>query len=247
MERIYVKPQFKLRQELTLPKDRRYRNEDSYQSSDRRGIYALSDGASISYDSASWARILVRRFAQFPVVDDQWLDGAVADFQRLHNRDSMTWMQQAAFDRGSFASLLGVRYAMDTETIHIFAIGDSLAVLCDGNEIKATFPYQSQDQFDSPPQLLSTNKPKNSFLSEAIQNSKLVVDWPLKGLAAPSLFCVTDALGRWLLERQNETPSPIILLRKIVEGGRKQFTNFVRSERAAKRMRLDDTTMLALW
>jgi len=68
----------------------------------------VSDGASVSFDSASWSRILARRFAQHPQFDPDWVAQAIADYAKLHDRDSLPWMQQAAFDRGSFASLLGV-------------------------------------------------------------------------------------------------------------------------------------------
>jgi len=45
---------------FSVPKREDQHNEDSFHRS-AKGVYALSDGASVSFDSASWARILVRR------------------------------------------------------------------------------------------------------------------------------------------------------------------------------------------
>jgi len=127
-------------------------NEDCWQNS-HKGAGAVSDGASVSFDSAAWSRILARRYAQHPCFDDTWVAAAIAAYAELHDRDSLPWMQQAAFDRGSFASLLGVTDRGDRQ-VAILAIGDSLAVLCDGDRVVASFPYEAPEQFDANPQLL---------------------------------------------------------------------------------------------
>src|SRR5689334_10979412 len=95
---------------FSVEKTEGYLNEDARSISPRRGVSALSDGASVSFDSAAWAKILVRRYAQNPQFDRQWLRGAINEFAKLYDRESLPWMQQASFDRGSFASLLGVKH-----------------------------------------------------------------------------------------------------------------------------------------
>jgi hypothetical protein len=228
---------------LSVPKARGQRNEDAWQFS-RKGVAALSDGASVSFDSASWARILVRRYAQNPCFDAGWLAVALAEFAELHERESLPWMQQAAFDRGSFASLLGLRRRADG-WVRILAIGDSIAVLCDADRVVATFPYEAAEQFDERPVLLSTNPAQNAFLTEHDPACDFGIDWDVGALESPALICATDALGHWIIVHRNECPSPIAALRAI--GSRREFTRFVAAERAAGRMRLDDTTLLAYW
>ncbi len=75
-------------------------------------------------------------------------------------------MQQASFDKGSFASLLGVRIADGGRAIQVLSVGDSLAVLCDGDRIKATFPLSSAAEFTRSPQLICTNPTHNAFLDK---------------------------------------------------------------------------------
>jgi hypothetical protein len=239
-----VPKKFALPLAFSVPKVEGQRNEDGYQRSSK-GAYALSDGASISFDSASWARILVRRFAQNPYFTPEWLTAALTEFHKLYDRDKLPWMKQASFDKGSFASLLGVQIMDQPMLFNIFAIGDSLAVLCDGNEIKATFPYTEAAQFDNSPQLLSTNPVENAFLDAKNGNHERSVNWTFSGLEQPGLLCMTDALGQWVLASRDAEQSPIGVLRNLKT--RKTFRHFVHTERASGRMRRDDTTLLAIW
>jgi len=220
------------------------RNEDSFHRS-RKGVYALSDGASVSFDSASWARILVRRYARKPEFTQAWLAAAIAEFRKLYDRETMPWMQQASFDRGSFASLLGVRFIDEGRLIQVFSIGDSLAVLCDGDCIKASFPLANASEFTRSPQLLCTNPVQNAFLDKVDINYDLVADWTFRGLERPALLCMTDALGHWLLSHRDDKPSPISILRRLRTPA--AFQRFVRDERGAGRLKRDDTTLIALW
>jgi hypothetical protein len=237
------KPAVARPQAFSVPKARGQRNEDAWQSS-RKGVSALSDGASVSFDSASWARILVRHYARCPSLDPAWLASALAEFAKLHERESMPWMQQAAFDRGSFASLLGLRRC-GGERVKVLAIGDSIAVLCDADRVVATFPYQTPEQFDQRPWLLSTNPAENAFLADCDVATELSVEWDVGALGRPALICATDALGHWIIAHRDEEPSPIATLRAI--GSRRDFARLVAAEREAGRMRRDDTTVLAYW
>ena len=154
-------------------------------------------------------------------------------------------MQQASFDKGSFASLLGVRMADGGRAIQVFSVGDSLAVLCDGDRIKATFPISSAAEFTGSPQLICTNPTHNAFLDKMDFDYDLVADWTFRGLEQPALLCMTDALGHWLLSQRDRDSCPISILRKVKTP--RAFARFVREELAAGRMKRDDTTLIALW
>jgi hypothetical protein len=83
------------------------------------------------------------------------------------------------------------------------------------------------------------------FLDKLDVGYDLIVDWTFRGLRQPALLCMTDALGHWLLSQRDRDPSPIGLLRRVSTP--KAFARFVREERAAGRMKRDDTTLIALW
>jgi hypothetical protein len=239
-----LRPKSRLPLAFSFPKSKDGRNEDGFYRS-ATGVYALSDGASVSFDSASWARILVRHYTRNPEFTREWLSAAIAEFRKLYDRDTLPWMQQASFDKGSFASLLGVRLVDEGRLIQILSIGDSLAVLCDGDCIKATFPLSAASDFSRSPQLLCTNPAENVFLDEVDVGYDLVADWTFRGLKQPALLCMTDALGHWVLSQRDRDSSPISVLRKVKTP--KAFARFVQEERAAGRMKRDDTTLIALW
>jgi hypothetical protein len=54
-------------------------NEDAYELAAESGRIALSDGASESFASQSWARLLAKRFVSQPELNATWLDDAVAE------------------------------------------------------------------------------------------------------------------------------------------------------------------------
>src|SRR5215831_6107800 len=130
--------------------------EDAIGARPLRGIYAVSDGASESFDSATWARLLVRRFVDAPDVNHGWLDKTVACYNRQFDRETMSWSAQAAFDRGSFATLTGVVLRSGGTLATILGVGDSIALLADGHTLVKSFPYDRPEQFKQRPILLST-------------------------------------------------------------------------------------------
>jgi hypothetical protein len=208
-------------------------NEDAVIYSNVSGIYAVSDGASESFASGQWSRMLVSRFVQRPAIDEVWLARAIAAYNAAFDRASMSWSAQAAFDRGSFATLLGLR--LDPSGVSILGIGDSLAVLDDGAEIRATFPYVEAEQFRANPLLLATIHDRN----EAILGGDFTARWTLDG--AHRLYCMTDAIGAWLLSNRRDHMARLRAVRS-----RAEFVALVEAARADGTMRRDDTTLLVI-
>lgn len=208
-------------------------NEDATECANVKGVFAVSDGASEAYASRCWARILVARYVRRPVFDEAWLKHAIGAYHAGFNRAAMSWSAQAAFDRGSFATLLGLRLGSDG--VSILGIGDSLAVLDNNAEIRATFPYSEPDQFRANPLLLSTVYESNA----AIFGTDFTTHWQLDSTS--KLFCMTDAIGAWLL---TDRPERMARLRALQT--RAEFVALVEDARAAGTMRRDDTTLLVI-
>lgn len=212
-----------------------YLNEDAAIACSAKGVFVVSDGASESFASRRWARLLVTRYARRPVIDEGWLSQAISDYNTAFDRPTMSWSAQAAFDRGSFATLLGLRF--DPSGVSVLGIGDSLAVLDDGAEIRATFPYSEPEQFRANPLLLSTIVDRNT----EILGADLSTHWRLEGIDVPKLFCMTDAIGAWLLSARAERMAQLRALRT-----RGEFIDLVEEARADGTMRRDDTTLLVI-
>ena len=210
-------------------------NEDASSYRSAKGIYVVSDGASESFASRRWARVLVARYARRPSIDESWLAEAIADYSATFDRAAMSWSAQAAFDRGSFATLLALQF--DPSGVSVLGIGDSLAVLDDGAEIRATFPYSEPEQFRANPLLLSTIHDRNA----AVLAGDFSTRWQFDGIGSPRLFLMTDAIGAWLLSARVERMARLRAL-----ATRAEFAAMVEEARADGTMRRDDTTLLVI-
>jgi hypothetical protein len=148
-----------------------------------RGVYAVSDGASESYNSARWSRVLVSLFVNDQRVNTNWLRRAVALYGRSFDRNLMTWSAQAAFDRGSYATLTGIVLSPAKKQVTVLGIGDSVAILADGAELIASHPYTSAVQFMGHPMLLSTIWDRNTtFLTRLLVCFQYLLDpYPPQG------------------------------------------------------------------
>ena len=220
------------------------RNEDAFTWSPERSALALSDGASESFDSRLWARILVRLFVLKPVLSVSRVDLAIMAYTRRHDPQSMSWSRQAAFDRGSYATLLGVAVSPELDQARVLAIGDTLALLLDGTRLVASFPYSDPKEFQRPPTLLSTRREHNSFLKRPGHAGASTAVWSLGRLAQPRIVCMTDAVAEWFLRRAQSDPCAGEILLGI--SGLADLEALVLGERKAGRMHVDDSTVLIL-
>jgi hypothetical protein len=216
-------------------------NEDYWSESPDGSAYALSDGASVSFDSGRWANILARRFSENQDISYDWICAAIAEYSAAYDREAMPWMLQAAFDRGSFATLLGVVFLPDWRGLRVFAIGDSILAFVDSGQVVRTIPYVQSSEFDQTPCLLSTNPIENRWLDEAVI-SQACYELNIASHREPNILLMTDALGRWLLEQKNSERVYLLLgLRDDQE-----FRQLVEQERSEGRLKRDDTTLVII-
>ena len=214
-------------------------NEDAFAIDRWRGLIALSDGASESFDSATWARALVEQFVRNPHFDATWLQTACTRYSAAHDREALSWSAQAAYDRGSYATLIGFALHRDRCMVDVLGIGDSLAMLIDGSTLVDSFPYTDAAQFKCRPLLLCTAQSQNGRFITGDARRRFLRTWALSKLKQPTVLCMTDALGAWCLSAPSRR-LPILLRIKKQD----QFVRLVTRERATGMMRRDDTTLV---
>lgn len=219
-------------------------NEDAYEFSADRQRLVLSDGASESYDSRFWARLLARKFADDPCFDQSWVESAMMEYQAEHDFAALSWSQQLAFERGCFATLLAVEHDTVNNRLVLFGVGDSVAVLLVGLEVVRAWPLDHPDSFKERPTLLSTLRSHNGFTQAPDFRSLARAELDLTGFPEPTLLCMTDALGEWALRVAGDEPGRLVDLLAI--RNEEQLKALVVAEREAKRMRVDDSTLAML-
>ncbi|QNT25240.1 hypothetical protein [Ralstonia solanacearum] len=229
-----------------VPKDPSYpeATEDAVEIALDVGRVAISDGASESFDSKTWAKLLVETFASTPGLSPDWLSKVVGQYNEQYDLSTLSWSKQAAFERGSFATLLGVEMFPVHSTVDVLSVGDSLAVLLSGSEMVDSFPYKDAQQFHQRPELFCTNPSHNGFISDPDFFSCRHKTWELKQLAQPAVLCMTDAIGEWALKMAQEGSPQWATLLSITDNA--QLQAIVRVERESRRMRVDDVTLVSI-
>lgn len=229
-----------------VPKDPSYPDavEDSVELSPETGRIAVCDGASESFDSKTWAALLSARFVHCPEVSEAWIHDAVCEYSRRHDVSQMSWSKQAAFCRGSFSTLIGLKYTLGGDVLDLVSVGDSLAVLLDGELMVDSFPYARAEEFLQRPELISTNAALNDFIGGSDFSARHTRSWVLSERKRPTLLLMTDALGEWAL-RSAQRGSSVWQELAVIEDFDALKALVVR-ERSLKNMRTDDTTLIRI-
>lgn len=219
-------------------------NEDQCAFSEGGERFALCDGASESYNSRLWAKVLAEKFAANPAFGPEWLAEALRGYIAEHDFESMSWSQQAGFERGSFSTLLGIEFDEGHRTVDALAIGDCVAVLVDGERFVEAWPFADPERFKEHPTLLATKSEHNAFVSELGFWTNSVKTFQLDSCISPRLVCMTDALAEWTLRGVRDGEPTLGRLLSIASEA--ELAELVVEERAAKRMRVDDSTLIVV-
>lgn len=230
----------------TIPKDPEYpgENEDKFAFSEDGRRFALCDGASESFNSKLWADLLARKFITDPKISPEWITSVSEEYSAAHDFESMSWSEQAAYERGSFATLAGVEQSEEHQTVELLSVGDSIIMLVDCGRLIRTWPFDDPTKFKERPVLLATLSGHNDFIGKRGFRTQYGKTFHLENLNQPRLICMTDALGEWALKQALAGEAGFIELLSLQT--EKQLAHLVLRERAAKRMRIDDSTLIVL-
>jgi hypothetical protein len=239
---------------LTFPKEPDYpdANDDFFFWTTEGIACAMSDGASESFDSRTWGRLLCQVFTQTfsqaptPALNDATIRSILAQARKMFlavvAQRKLSWSQQAAFDRGNFASILGLVDA--GPEVLILGIGDTVALWRDPKGRVQSHVLQTPDEFKKHPVLLSSDARGDSVVFERERSR-----WSIRRLAksdvlSQRIFLMTDALGCYALElalggewQQCETAFQL---------PEDDFRYWVTQSRLQGKMRKDDTTLAVL-
>lgn len=222
--------------------DAEHLNEDSYLFSLDGRVASLSDGASESFDSKSWAAILCGMSCAGLGVSPESIFQAVNTYDVQYDPSQLSWSKASAFERGSFATLLSCEYNNERSEVEIIAVGDSVVVVCEGEAVSKCFPLTAPEQFEMRPELLSTRNDLNDFISDPLFNTKHVMVSAVS--SHTTVLLMTDAIGHWFYKAISEGREEWRLLLSI--DSEFDFAEFVEESRKNKTMKLDDTTLIRL-
>jgi hypothetical protein len=215
-------------------------NEDRYLFSLDGLVATLSDGASESFDSRSWATLLCELSCEKGGIAPETVSQAAITYAANYDPGQLSWSKAAAYERGSFATMLVLRHNLKRSEVEITGIGDTVLVLCEAQNPVRRFPLSDPAEFEARPELLSTRDELNAFLRDPLFNTKHVA---VESVTAQTVgLLLTDAIGHWcfkaIVEGREEWRK--LLTVDSVEA----FRELIASARADKSMKIDDTTLV---
>jgi hypothetical protein len=232
---------------LTVVKDgnAETENEDAYACDAKRGIAAVSDGASEGIFVGPWARLLTQSFLEFQPdpADPGSFSAWLADCRRawLDEIDvpALRWSQQEKVQNtGGAATFLAWQLGHSRDgslAWRAWAVGDSCLFWVRRNRLRATFPLTSSRHLGIPPHLLST-------LPEMPEPAPLFA----AGRCEPGdLFVLaTDAVARYLFRQAERGRDMQWDSLELVE--EEKWRKWIKLRRKRHKIVNDDCTMIVV-
>lgn len=210
-------------------------NEDYWVLDEGGNGVAVLDGATESYAARRWARLLGTAWAHRKA---DWLADAQVAYALAMNGAQLSWAQEAASERGSFATIAAIRAAGDG--LAATCVGDTCVMLIDGERLERSHPLTSASQFTSAPLALPSDQGQLDRGRTLLDQVNVTLPVPGPGLEA---WLATDAIACWLLvEDDDQRAERVRRVRSL--HSEEEFGILVASERQAGRMKVDDSTLV---
>lgn len=212
----------------------------------RLGRFALSDGASISYDSRGWARTLCWQFMRSINVGPDWLEHARARFAARSTPAENDWAAILASDRGSYATFLGLTVTASGLVVH--AIGDTVLFVVQPESQLTIYPQLSHADFVGEPVLLCSVAGRGAFpdTEDAFSDRQFTLPAPSGGWPGSKLIAVTDALAEWVVRVEGSAGQIERLEELTRHQDRASFDAWVTEAIAVGDLRRDDCSVLVI-
>jgi len=203
---------------------------------------AVSDGASATFESRLWARLLADSFVRHPPLDLRnrtlvvdWADATSKDWTAAIPWDSLTLYEGPAASMGSAATLLGVRFDETTpgrgRIWTCLAIGDSCLFQVRAGSLVIKFPVERSADFGLHPALVSTDRTiTEQYLDQFVVRTGIWGD-------GDEFFLLTDAIAAWFLREAEAGGRPWEFLAGLDQDS---LAEFVEDRRSHLLMRNDD-------
>lgn len=220
-------------------------NEDAFAFSEDNKYLVLCDGASESYNSKLWARLICDTFIEDHNLTTDWLRSSIKKYVLEHDFNNMSWSQLSAYQRGSFTTLSSFFIDEINKNITIRLFGDSFIFFFGRkNGIYEYIPTFHIPDFQSNPMLLSTQMNLNTEIDFDQNNINHCFNLSLENNYESIIaICATDALADWF-SRAMITIENNRLIQIFRTMNDRKFKRLVNSCRKRGSLKVDDTTLI---
>lgn len=230
--------------------------QDALACDAERGRFAIADGAAESPYSSLWAQLLVDEFVRqterlpswaswLPSLQDRWAAAcSLRENRKRLGETSVPWYLEPGLFQGAFATFLGL--VIEGNSWFALAVGDSCLFQVRQGELHRAFPVLRAVDFSNAPWLVGS---RTSPIEVPHKNGLQQM-----GECQPGdrLWLMTDALAHWFLLQAESGGKPWLALEPLVGAAHEEalaqqaFAAWIEGLRAARQMRNDDVTLLAV-
>jgi hypothetical protein len=205
--------------------------------------FALSDGASESYFSKEWSKLLVSNFKSKCFNRDKLPDTIKRiseTWKLLATSKPLPWYAEMKAEIGSFATFLGLTVNRAKNSFELVAVGDCTLFHIRNNEIILTFPILELKEFGNNPNLIASNpRFQTEFEKTAFYASGSIEPNDL-------IILATDAISAWIFQQNDIGEKPWSHIQNILSNYKDDFENWLNNKRRSGEIKNDDVTLITI-
>jgi serine/threonine protein phosphatase PrpC len=229
--------------------------QDNFSYNKAKNCFAIADGATQSFYSSIWSKLLVEHFCENPDIDkenwqewlkpiqEKWLEEVKAELEIAKRDDNPAQIEiQNLLNRfeSATSTFIGLQFIENQAKISI--VGDSCLFIFRGNQLIQTHLLQDSTDFNYQPKYFGSRSKNNDY------NPKFLdIELKYKQHSDKLYFVLaTDALAEYIFKYTEQQRDILTTLLKInTEQEFENFVAFARHDDTIK-MKNDDVTLMIL-
>jgi serine/threonine protein phosphatase PrpC len=230
--------------------------QDNFSYNEAKNCFAIADGATQSFYSSIWSKLLVDYFCENPQIDknnwqewleliqQKWLEEVRAELEKAKSGNNFAWIEiYNGLERSKSATstFIGLQFIENQAKISI--VGDSCLFIFQGNQLIQTYLLKKSTNFNDRPGYFGSRSKNN----DDYEPEFLDIELKYKQHSDKLYFVLaTDALAEYIFKYTEQQRD--ILTTLLTINSEQEFENFVKSARHDDtiKMKNDDVTLMIL-
>ncbi|MDB9386669.1 protein phosphatase 2C domain-containing protein [Microcystis aeruginosa] len=226
--------------------------QDNFSYNEAKNCFVIADGATQSFYSSIWSKLLVNYFCENPEIDKnnwqewlkpiqkEWLERVTAELKTAKSGNNPAWIEiENRLNRfeSATSTFIGLQFIENQAKISI--VGDSCLFIFQGNQLIQTHLLKKSTDFNNQPEYFGSRSKNNDHEPEFLD-----IELKYKQHSDKLYFVLaTDALAEYIFKYTEQQRDILTTLLTIQE-----FENFVKSARQDDtiKMKNDDVTLMIL-
>jgi serine/threonine protein phosphatase PrpC len=230
--------------------------QDNFSYNEAKNCFAIADGATQSFYSSIWSKLLVDYFCENPQIDknnwqewleliqQKWLEEVKAELRKAKSGNNTAWIELhngLELSKSATSTFIGLQFIENQAKISI--VGDSCLFIFKGNQLIQTHLLQNSTDFNNRPGYFGSRSKNNDDYEPEFLDIELKYEQQSDKLY---FVLATDALAEYIFKYTEQQRD--ILTNLLGIDSQQNFEKFVEYARHNDtiKMKNDDVTLMIL-